>query len=119
MKTDEDKIFVATTDGGYSEKLYEKIPCTIGYVYLRLEVDGTIRPCCISRVSTGNLNESSVEEIWHGGRQNAFRDKLMRINEDHFFKKDPEWAFCQQCSHKKANMDNFKLMSEIDDSPRK
>ena len=107
-----DDVELPITDGGFSTKLYEQIPCTIGYVYMRVEVDGTVRPCCIARVHTGDLTESSMEEVWHGARQNAFRNKLSRIHKDHFHKKDPDWAFCQQCSHKQANIKNQKIIEE-------
>ena len=106
------KLTTQITDGGYSENLYTKIPCTIGYVYMRVEVDGKVKPCCISRVSTGNITKSSVNEIWHGKRQQAFREKLEKINVDHFHQHDPEWAFCQQCSHSSFNRENAEILNK-------
>ena len=106
------KLTTQITDGGFSENIYKKIPCTIGYVYMRVEVDGRVKPCCISRVATGNMNDNSAAEIWHGKRQQAFREKLEKINVDHFHQYDPEWTFCQQCSHRITNIQNAEILNK-------
>jgi len=95
-------------DGGLKKDLYKKIPCTVGYTYARFEVDGTLRPCCIAKYGSGNLNNTkdSWLEIWHGLPQNNFRQKTGRIHEEHFHENDPEWGFCNHCSHRFLNQRN-------------
>jgi wyosine [tRNA(Phe)-imidazoG37] synthetase (radical SAM superfamily) len=91
--------------GGNSADLYSRIPCRIGYRYVRFEVDGAIRPCCIAKYPLGNTKSASFSEIWHGSSYMAFREKMQLISKQKFHLKDREWFFCQQCTHQQINRD--------------
>ena len=93
-------------DGGLSQALYTSIPCTIGYNYARIEVDGSMKLCCVSHHEIGNIYESSFDEIWQSNRAEAFRKKLLKIDQDQFHLSDPEWGYCRHCSHVSINREN-------------
>lgn len=59
------------------EMAWHKFPCYIGWFFTRVQVDGTIVPCHTCSMSLGNLNESSLEEIWNGPKYQAFRSKAL------------------------------------------
>lgn len=110
------KTVAPTRDGGHADDLYLKIPCTVGLNYARIEVDGTVKPCCIARHGIGNLNTSSWSEIWHGAQAQRFREKTGKIHEEGFHLTDPEWGFCRQCSHRRINTDNARALGyEVED----
>ena len=91
-------------DGGRSTDLYTKIPCTIGYTYIRFQVDGTVKSCCIAKHEIGSVQDQKWFDVWHSLAYASFRQKLARIHKERFHLIDPEWAFCQQCSHVKNNI---------------
>lgn len=105
------KLKQQVNDDGYAEKIYNKIPCTVGYSYVRLEVDGNVRLCCISRHPVGNISARSFSDVWQGRQAYAFREKTARIHKEQFHLKDPEWGFCQQCSHISINFSNEEHMN--------
>ncbi len=82
---------------------YATNSCFIGYRYARFEVDGKVRPCCISKHPVGDLSKTGWKEIWHGGAYTSFRTKTESISETKFHQSDREWSFCQQCVHKDIN----------------
>jgi len=47
------------------ETAWHELPCYIPWLYMRVGVDGTIWPCICS-IPLGNLNKSSLQEIWNG-----------------------------------------------------
>jgi radical SAM protein with 4Fe4S-binding SPASM domain len=57
--------------------------CSIGYMYMRIEEDGSVYPCNSTpkEYNMGNLNENSLSEIWDrkyysGFREDVFSGKL-------------------------------------------
>jgi Iron-sulfur cluster-binding domain len=84
--------------------LYSESPCLIGYAYMRIELSGDARSCCIAKHPIGSLNEKSWREIWRSEAYGAFRAKMLKIQEEKFHLEDPEYAFCQQCSHVYTNL---------------
>jgi MoaA/NifB/PqqE/SkfB family radical SAM enzyme len=100
-------------DGGITQNLYTKIPCTIGYTYSRIEVDGTMKLCCVSNHTIGNINDGSFEEVWQGPRAEAFRKKLLQINRDHFHLDQAEWGYCRHCSHVSINRENAEYLQPL------
>lgn len=91
---------------------YSNNPCTIGYSYIRFMVDGSILPCCVAKHDMGNLKEQDWRDVWHSGGYENFRRKLFRIHKDRFHTNDPEWAFCQQCSHISLNRELNDLLEK-------
>lgn len=101
---------MGVANGDIPSDLFSQIPCTIGYSYIRFEVDGNIRPCCIAKYEIGNLKEGDWRDAWHSGAWMSFRQKLATIHIEKFHRNDPEWSFCQQCSHIPINEENAKAM---------
>ena len=91
-------------NAGFPAELYKKTPCKIGYKYIRLQVDGTVLPCCVSNMPLGSIHAKSFQDIWFSDSYNTFRAKTAVIHEEHFHITDPNWAFCQQCSHTGINI---------------
>lgn len=55
------------------EKVWQKLPCYIGWFHCRLRVDGTLFACATCDICLGNLNEESFQDIWNGPAYKAFR----------------------------------------------
>ena len=93
--------------------LYKSIPCTVGFSYIRFEVDGTVRPCCISKYPIGKVSDAtSWKKVWRSAAYQVFREKMFKINEELFHLNDPEFLFCQQCSHRPINKWNFERLKK-------
>jgi len=85
-------------------QFYQKNPCMVAFNYMRLEVSGDTRACCIAKHPIGSLEKHSWREIWRSEAYSAYRSKLLNINKEHFHLTDPEYLYCQQCSHMNLNM---------------
>ncbi len=85
--------------------IYKKIPCRIGYLYLRAMVNGNISFCCVSPEIIGNINEQTLASVWHSEKMEEIRKKLLTINHNHFHLHDDKWYFCKICSHIPLNTD--------------
>lgn len=109
MSENKKEITLDVKNGELFTDYYKENPCNIGYTYIRFEVTGNIRSCCIARYPIGSAQEKDWREVWHSGAYENFRNKMSRINVDQFHVNDPEWTFCQQCSHLPNNMDSNNL----------
>lgn len=115
MKKENDEVSLKemnleVVNGGIPADYYSTNPCLIGYSYIRFEVNGTIVPCCIAKHYIGNAYTQDWRDVWHSGAYENFRKKMTKIHIDRFHMNDPEWTFCQQCSHFDQNKDlNSKL----------
>jgi hypothetical protein len=85
-------------------QLYSQHPCMIAFTYMRLEVTGEVRACCIAKHAIGDLHQGNWRQIWRSEAYSAFRAKMLRIHKERFHLKDPEYLFCQQCSHMTLNL---------------
>lgn len=110
IATEEVRLGVA--NGGVPADVYQNIPCTVGYTYIRFEVSGNIAPCCIAKHKIGDLKTSDWRDVWHSGAYDSFRRKMGRIHVDRFHLVDPEWTFCQQCSHLPMNVGNVNRLTK-------
>ncbi len=79
------------------------MPCLIGYAYLRIETDGNVMACCSSPFVMGNINENSLDEIWHSHSYYSWRDKFIKIHETNFHLNNLEFSFCKMCPHLNPN----------------
>lgn len=104
------KVDIGIENGGLPADFYSKSPCVVGYSYIRFEVTGNILPCCVAKHNIGNAYTQDWRDVWHSGAYENFRKKMARINIDHFHLTDPEWTFCQQCSHITINQDKGALL---------
>jgi radical SAM protein with 4Fe4S-binding SPASM domain len=102
-------------NGDFSTELMQQIPCTIGFTYTRFEVDGSVKPCCVSPFSLGNINDKSFEEIWHSAEYNAWRAKFLNIHKKKFHLHDVEFSFCQICPHIPINKTAADQLVKWDD----
>ncbi len=105
-----DEVRIGVANGDVPANLYSEIPCTIGYSYIRFEVSGNIVPCCIAKHRIGDIKKNDWREVWHSGAYESFRRKMSRIHLERFHLVDPEWTFCQQCSHVPLNQANADLL---------
>jgi radical SAM protein with 4Fe4S-binding SPASM domain len=105
------RIDLGVANAGLPTDLYSKMPCTIGFSYMRVEVTGTIKPCCVSRFTMDNINHKEWQEIWHSHSYYTWREKLLRIHQEKFHITQPEWSFCQQCSHVNLNLEFIQRMT--------
>lgn len=68
--------------------------CTFPFVSVSVLCDGSVVPCCRDAQGDyvlGNLNETSLAEIWHGDRVKRLRDAYLRDDVD-------DHPLCGQCS---------------------
>lgn len=82
---------------------YDQNACHIGYQYVRIGVDGSVSPCCVSPNSLSNLRERKFRGVWSSAALAAFRQKTAGIHRQKFHRTDTEWLFCQQCPHTTLN----------------
>lgn len=60
--------------GNYGTEIVDRIPCYAGWLYLRIETDGSVIPCCKGhKFPVGNIFKNSFQEIWNGERERKFR----------------------------------------------
>lgn len=96
--------------GQEPSKIYSQIPCTVAYQYIRFEVSGDVRPCCVSKYPIGLMKDKSWRSIWRSASYQAFRSRMGKIHKQKFHLSDPEFAFCLQCSHVQLNLHNAQLL---------
>lgn len=53
------------------------VPCIEPWFHIFLEVDGNVRPCCVSSGLGENVNCKSLREIWLGERFSSFRNAII------------------------------------------
>lgn len=121
VKKEKNEVVVQELDldiknGGVPTDFFSNNPCVVGYSYIRFEVSGNITPCCIAKHTIGSAYEQDWRDVWHSAAYDSFRRKMTRIHLEKFHKVDPEWTFCQQCSHFDLNRDkNFLLKIKRDE----
>lgn len=109
-KKEQEDLKIGIMNGEVAADFYQKNPCTVGYSYMRLEVSGAIKGCCVAKYALGDATKQNWQNIWNSREFESFREKMKTINQTHFHLKDPEWGFCQQCSHRFINTDNARLL---------
>ena len=51
--------------------------CNYPFGSLEVFINGDVRPCCWSGDKVGNLNDSTMDEIWNGKLMMELRDYIM------------------------------------------
>lgn len=69
----------------YSDKLVCHRPWTGFELYDHL---GDVRPCCWGKISCGNINHQSKEEIWNGEGFNYYRQNMLKGNYESICRND-------------------------------
>ncbi len=111
-------IDLGIVNGGIPGDYYTENPCLVGYGYIRFTVSGDILPCCVAKHEIGKLSSQDWRDVWHSGAYENFRRKMLRIHKEHFHRRDPEWTFCQQCSHLPLNQKINEILAESEGGAR-
>jgi radical SAM protein with 4Fe4S-binding SPASM domain len=87
-------------DRGDAE-IVEAIPCSIGYIYARVQASGDVIPCCkAAGFSMGNVRERTLEEIWGSPRYQEFRQRaLSQSKADPYFRRINCHSRCDNLGH--------------------
>ena len=56
-------------------EVWHHVPCYASWFYSHIGFDGQVRPCGTCLAPLGNLNESSLKDLWNGPEYRAFRAK--------------------------------------------
>ncbi|HDH97421.1 MAG TPA: radical SAM protein, partial [Proteobacteria bacterium] len=102
------------TTGDYDRNAVDKIPCYVGWMFIRVLPNGDISPCCRGvRKPMGNLLKQSFEEIWNSERYMEFREKALKLP-----KSDPYFApigchrTCDNLMHNEMMHERIRSLSE-------
>lgn len=57
------------------KRIWQNIPCYIGWIHTRIKTDGTMLPCNRCAIPMGNLKANSFQEIWNGSPYRNFRSQ--------------------------------------------
>jgi len=68
----------------YDKHIIDRTPCTVGWIYTRLLVNGDVVPCCKAyQLPLGNLMQNSFREIWFSPRYQEFRHRALTLKKSH------------------------------------
>jgi MoaA/NifB/PqqE/SkfB family radical SAM enzyme len=88
-------------------ELYHIIPCYIGWLGIRLQLNGEVNICCRCYESLGNIFEESIEEIWYGKSYRKFRKEVFEINK----RNTPvPGCDCNTCPHYSLNLRVYQAL---------
>ena len=90
-------------------EIVDRIPCSIGYTYARVQATGDVIPCCkADTFSLGNIMDNSFEEVWHCAPYEEFRRKaLVTDKSDPYFKPMDCYKVCDNLGHNMATHDSI------------
>jgi radical SAM protein with 4Fe4S-binding SPASM domain len=90
--------------------LYGVIPCYYGWLWVLIDSDGTVYPCCRCYEPLGNVHTKDFSEIWNGNAYRQFRQEAIKINR----RRSPVTGCnCNSCSHFDGNLRVFKTLHPI------
>ena len=94
---------------GEKELLVNKV-CSVPFYNLTINHDGTVSVCCVDWNYTtivGNLNESSVFDVWHG-------DEMYEFRKMHVKKEASKHNLCNKCEYmsRLPNVSNIDKLAE-------
>ena len=58
-------------------RVWDRVPCYIGWISSRMKPDGSILPCAPCNLVLGSLQETTFREIWNNPAYRDFRRKAM------------------------------------------
>lgn len=101
--------------GVFDENIIDSIPCTVGWMFVRILGNGNVAPCCKGhRLALGNINKERFRDIWNGYLYQQFRSKAKNLS-----KTDPYFSIIGNDASKKTgcyNCDNLwqlRPMAEV------
>jgi radical SAM protein with 4Fe4S-binding SPASM domain len=93
-----------------TKELYRNIPCYLGWLALRIDLDGSVYPCCRCYDSLGNIYEQDFEDIWNSEAYSRWRKEAKTINK----RKTPvENCTCNVCVHHNINTRVYKSLHPV------
>ena len=93
-----------------TEKLYHVIPCYLGWLAIRIDLDGGLYPCCECYAPLGNIYRQDFGDIWNGEAYAVWRKTAFAINK----RKTPvEGCSCGACGHHNLNTRVYKLLHPL------
>lgn len=90
-------------------------PCLEPFTTLYINWNGDVRPCCMATINEkdtlklGNLNNSSLSELWNGPMMRRLRLSLLRG--------DDLWTFCQNCPSRSSSFKTYTRILESSKYP--
>lgn len=88
-------------------ELYHIIPCYIGWLGIRLQLNGEVNLCCRCYEPLGNIFSESIEEIWHGKSYKMFRKEAFEINKRGT---TVQGCDCNTCPHYALNLKVYQAL---------
>lgn len=93
-----------------TQELYLNIPCYLGWLALRIDLDGSVYPCCRSYDSLGNIYEQDFDYIWNSKAYGHWRKTAKAINK----RKTPVAnCACNACVHHNLNTRVYKFFHPV------
>lgn len=80
--------------------VWEKCGCYIGWIDVRVRIDGDVAPCNLCELSLGNLGQTSLREIWNGP---GFREFRRQARTRQGLRSLSAHCDCEYCCHLPAN----------------
>lgn len=89
-----------------TKKLYRHIPCYLGWLAFRIDLDGSVYPCCRCYEPLGNIFEQEPESLWNSEVYDRWRKTAKAINK----RRTPvENCACNTCVHHNLNTRVYKF----------
>ncbi|MDP8216560.1 MAG: radical SAM protein [Candidatus Kaelpia imicola] len=87
--------------GNYDRERIDRVSCYVGWYFLRILADGSAVPCCRGvDYIMGNINISSLSDIWYSRKYDGFRHRAKNFKKDHpFFMKMDCYKECDNFMH--------------------
>jgi radical SAM protein with 4Fe4S-binding SPASM domain len=90
--------------------LYRIIPCYMGWISVRVQVDGDVYPCHRCYDPVGNAYETPMPQVWNSAAYGRFRRAAALINK----RCSPvEGCSCDSCCHSTTNVRMFERLHPL------
>jgi len=98
---------------GRDTQIVDRVPCSIGYHYARVQATGHVIPCCkAADFPLGNILEQRFGEVWFSEAYDAFRRKaLSSPKSDPYFAPMECYKVCDNLGHNMAQDERVRLLS--------
>lgn len=82
--------------------------CYVGFMFLLINADGSVDPCCSCRMDLGNLKDKRLKDIWLSKEYFDFRkDSFLKKN----IKKLLSGCRCNNCGYWTNNIRMYKMLN--------
>lgn len=98
---------------GRDARVVDRVPCSIGYTYARVQATGHVIPCCkAADMPLGNILERGFEDVWLSPVYDEFRrTALVSPKSDPYFAPMECYKVCDNLGHNMAARDKLAGMS--------